>query len=168
MLKSTEQDSSQEGLNVSPISDTKWVTEFDWWNRACSNWTLDTGKADTKWKDNCRWPTQTKVGQLLNIWMTRPMIWQHWLKDDTWKHLVIKSNERQTDFPNQLRMMNRGCHVQERHLLPINSKTKHIPFPNFFPHHFWQVPLYFYASLKRITYACWCKLILRMSPSEYF
>jgi hypothetical protein len=28
-MKSTEQDSSQEGLDVSPISDTKRVTEFD-------------------------------------------------------------------------------------------------------------------------------------------
>ena len=26
---STEEDSSQEGLDVSPISDTKWVTEFE-------------------------------------------------------------------------------------------------------------------------------------------
>jgi hypothetical protein len=29
VLKSTEQNSSQEGLDVSPISDTKSVTEFD-------------------------------------------------------------------------------------------------------------------------------------------
>ena len=78
-----------------------------------------------------------------------------------------KSNERQMDFPNQLQIMNRGCHVQERRLLPPIQIPKHIPFPKF-PHHFWRVPLYFYASLRRITYACWCKLILWTSPSEYF
>jgi hypothetical protein len=54
-------------------------------------------------------------------------------QNDTWKDLVIKSNERQMDYPNRLQMMNRGCHVQERHLLPINTKAKHIPFPNFSP-----------------------------------
>ena len=137
------------------------------WNRARDNWTLDTGKADTEWKYNCRWPTQKRFGLLLNIWMTRPMIWQHWLKYDTWKDLVIESNERQMDFQNWFQMMNRGCHVQERHLLPINTKSETYPFPKFFPHHCWQVPLYFYASLKRIAYACWYKLILRTSPLEY-
>jgi hypothetical protein len=54
-------------------------------------------------------------------------------QNDTWKDLVIKSNERQMDYPNRLQMMNRGCHVQERHLLPINTKAKHIPFPKFSP-----------------------------------
>jgi hypothetical protein len=59
-----------------------------------------------------------------------------------------------------------GCHVQERLLLPLTQIQRHLSFP-ISPYHLWQVPLYFYASLKRITYACKCKLILQMSPSEY-
>ena len=76
---------------------------------------MDTGKADTEMKRQLQMADSIEVskGQLLNIWMTRPMILAALTQNDTWEDLVIKSNERQMNYPNWLQMMNRGCHVQE-------------------------------------------------------
>jgi hypothetical protein len=72
--------------------------------------------------------------------------------------------KRETNgFLNLDTMMRGGCHVQEKLLLPLTQIQRHISFP-ISPHHFWQLPLYFYARLRRITYACRCKLILQTSP----
>jgi hypothetical protein len=61
--------------------------------------------------------------------------------------------KRETNgFPNPDTVMKGGV-MFKSDLLPLTQIQIHISFP-ISPHHFWRVPLYFYASLRRITYAC--------------
>jgi hypothetical protein len=55
-------------------------------------------------------------------------------------------------FPKPDTMMKRGV-MFKSDLLSLTQIQIYISFP-IPPHHLWQVPLYFYASLRRITYAC--------------
>jgi hypothetical protein len=55
-------------------------------------------------------------------------------------------------FPNMDTVMKRGVMFKSDFLTTNTDTATH-----FFPisrHHFWQVPLYFFSSLRRITYAC--------------
>ena len=57
---------------------------------------------------------------------------------------------RQVDFPTQTQVSERvSC---SKVTLPKNTGLDTF-LSQFFPHHLWRVPLYFYASLRRITYA---------------
>ena len=134
VLKSTEQNSSQEGLDVSPISDTKWVTKFESETKYMKIGLWTQGRptqrewiiADDRLNIGFRWTSLEHMNDTTNDLVE---LTQRWHRE--WP--CRKLNKRPMDFPNRLQMMNRGCHVQEWHLLPINMKMKIYPFPKFPP-----------------------------------
>jgi hypothetical protein len=63
---------------------------------------------------------------------------------------MVKQEKNGFTKPNK--MMKEGV-MFKIYLLPQTQIQIYIYF-TIFPHHFWRVPIYFYARLRRITYYC--------------
>ena len=134
MLKSTEQNSSQEGINVSPINDTKWVIEFEGGTEHVAIGP-DTGKADTERMDNCRWPTQYRFRMDFSWTYERHDQWFGNIDSNKTHGMTLLSNWMRDKWISQtgFKWWIGGVMFKRDTYCQSIRRWKHIPFPNFPP-----------------------------------